>query len=747
MSSLPQRDPLHEPVGSQWLDLRTGLNSIARHALEEPIPGGARWAYVLGSALVFLFLSQVLTGVALALYYVPSATDAHLTVAYIVKVVSAGSFVRSLHAYGASALIIVLLLHVIQTFFYGAYKGRRELVWIAGSVLLALILGMAFTGYLLPWDQKAYFATAVGTNVMSEVPFVGNLLKEIIRGGNDLGTFTLSRFFVLHVFVISALIIGFIILHVALFRKAGPAGPVTEDALNAQLPTEPFYPRQFGKDFLFVALLMTALAALSYFSPIRLGPEANPSDVAYIPRPEWYFLPMFQWLKLWPGKTVLIGVVVLPSIVTFLFVAVPFLDRGLQRRPLRRPLATGCFCAVLGGMSLLGAASAVQDSRDPAVSAQLQKQERAVQAFMNAPFGREAVTDLGPGVKTAEQVFKNIQVLQGTRADELVLGMHIVEGQLGVDCVYCHVDHNAQHFSLDDKPAKQTARRMITMVRNINQNSFGGQPVVTCYTCHQGHPQPVSTVRLPLSSDELEEKPASNSSMPSVDQIFAKYVEALGGDQAQRRIRSRVIIGTQDLASGPGGKIPLPAQIEIYRQAPNLELTAMHVPGGVQYEGFDGKAAWSTNDKGVVSDLAAIDQLRARRAASFYQSLELRSQYNQIIVNGIEKVEGHDAYLLLGFPANDTADRLYFDVQSGLLLRKISMLPTPLGDSPFQVDYLDYRDTGTGVKFPYVQRMTPGSPRSEPQTHSTLKVKEVRDNVPIESEKFKKPLAKTAIGN
>src|SRR5437667_13226 len=184
----------------QWLDRRTGLDSLLHHALDEPIPGGAKVAYVFGSGLLFLFLSQVITGVFLAMYYVPSADHAHTTVAYITKEVTGGSFLRSIHAYGSSAIIIVLLLHLTQTFLYGSYKGRRELVWLAGCVLLTLMLGMAFTGYLLPWDQKAYFATTVGTNILSEVPWVGNALKKLLRGGTEMGTLTLSRFFVFPVF-------------------------------------------------------------------------------------------------------------------------------------------------------------------------------------------------------------------------------------------------------------------------------------------------------------------------------------------------------------------------------------------------------------------------------------------------------------------------------------------------------------------------------------------------------------------
>jgi ubiquinol-cytochrome c reductase cytochrome b subunit len=138
----------------EWLDLRIGVGSLMHEALDEPIPGGARWAYVFGSVLLFLFISQTITGVFLSLYYAPTADHAHTTVAYIVKEVTGGSFLRSLHAYGSSAVVIVVLLHLTQTFLYGAYKGRREILWISGCALFGLMLAMAFTGYLLPWDQK-----------------------------------------------------------------------------------------------------------------------------------------------------------------------------------------------------------------------------------------------------------------------------------------------------------------------------------------------------------------------------------------------------------------------------------------------------------------------------------------------------------------------------------------------------------------------------------------------------------------
>src|ERR1700683_1220617 len=171
-----------------WLNARTGLDPLLPTALDEPIPGGARLAYIFGSGLLFIFISQVITGIFLALYYVPSPGHAHPPVAYITKSVPAGSFLRSLHFYGASAMVVVLLLHLSQTYIYGAYKGRRELLWFSGCVLFGLVMAMAFTGYLLPWDQRAYFATTVGTNAIGEVPFIGGMLTRLVRGGSEMGT-------------------------------------------------------------------------------------------------------------------------------------------------------------------------------------------------------------------------------------------------------------------------------------------------------------------------------------------------------------------------------------------------------------------------------------------------------------------------------------------------------------------------------------------------------------------------------
>ncbi|HSY33380.1 MAG TPA: cytochrome b N-terminal domain-containing protein [Verrucomicrobiae bacterium] len=372
-----------------WLDRRTGVDAALRSALYEPIPGGARFAYIFGSGLLFIFISQVITGIFLALYYVPSADHAHTTVAYITKAVTAGSFLRSLHAYGASAMIIVLLLHLSQTYIYGSYKGPREILWVSGCVLFALVLGMAFTGYLLPWDQRAYFATAVGTNAASEVPLIGETLKRMMRGGTEMGTLTISRFFVAHVFFIPACVFALVAAHILLFRKAGAAGPPDEDPYDPQKKSELFYPRQVLMDLSLTALLIIGLGSLCFFAPMQLGPPANPADAQYIPRPEWYYLPIFQWLKYWHGAASVVGILIIPMVLAVGIVTLPFFDRSLERRPWKRPIAMGSYGFVLFALVGLGLRSQYLDSHDPSVTQQLAKQKSEEQEYMRKPFEPE----------------------------------------------------------------------------------------------------------------------------------------------------------------------------------------------------------------------------------------------------------------------------------------------------------------------------------------------------------------------
>jgi ubiquinol-cytochrome c reductase cytochrome b subunit len=450
-----------------WLNRRTGVDDLLRAALNEPIPGGARFAYVFGSGLLFIFISQVITGIFLALYYVPSADHAHTTVAYITKAVTAGSFLRSLHAYGASAMIIVLLLHLSQTYFYGAYKGRREILWLSGCALFGLILAMAFTGYLLPWDQRAYFATAVGTNAVSEVPWIGESLKRLMRGGTEMGTLTISRFFVAHVFLIPAFIFALVASHIFFFRKAGAAGPVTENPYQPTQRTELFYPRQVMMDLSLTALLIAGLGLLCLLAPVALGPPANPADAQYIPRPEWYYLPIFQWLKYWHGAASIVGVLVIPMLLVLAVLALPFLDRSIERRPWKRPAAMGAYAFVLFSLMGLGLRSHYSDSHDAGVVQQLAKQQAEEAEYMRKPFE--------PELSSASLAAANV-----TLADPLAAkGKTIFEEQ---SCNACHGDGGigtAAAPALTGISAKLSAAQMADLFKHPTAKmTAGGMPPV-----------------------------------------------------------------------------------------------------------------------------------------------------------------------------------------------------------------------------------------------------------------------------
>jgi photosynthetic reaction center cytochrome c subunit len=342
-----------------------------------------------------------------------------------------------------------------------------------------------------------------------------------------------------------------------------------------------------------------------------------------------------------------------------------------------------------------------------------------------------------PDERTAEQQYKNIKALKGTPASQLNQSMHLIKGALGVDCLYCHIE---REWEKDDKPPKAVATAMISMVMDINKRDFGGRQVVTCYTCHNGRPVPADMPVFPV----LEPKEPAKAVLPTVDQILTKYVQALGGEQAIRKVTSRVITGTQYIPTGPGGTVPMPATVERYLKAPGVNVTIYRTPTYAIAQGFDGTTAWAQDQAGRVSDAVALDTRRAKRTADFYEPLTLKQQYAQMTVKGIEKVNDHDAYVVIGVPQGDSSEWLYFDTQSGLLLRKVTVLPTPAGNSPFQMDFDDYRDTGSGVRFPFLIQMNPATPRTELAPNATLRVTKVQDNAPIEDAKFAKPATRAA---
>jgi ubiquinol-cytochrome c reductase cytochrome b subunit len=328
---------------ADWLDDRTGFRAMRGHLLDEPLPPGVGWWFVTGSILLFLLGVQLITGVVLTMYYVPSPEHAYDSVRYIVDRLPLGMLLRALHFFGASFIVVAAVVHMLRVVALGSYKKPREVTWMTGVVLLLIILGFALTGYLLPWDQKAYWATTVTINIARSTPFMGEQVAGIMRGGADLGALTLLRWYTAHVFLLPAALIGFVVAHLYLMRRHGISGPMTARAGEPK----PFYPYQALKDSVAMAVVFALLLTFAFTVRVPLDPIADPSDAAYVPRPEWYFLSLFQLLKYFPGPLEPVATIVIPGLVVGGLLLLPFLDRRPDRHPLKRPLVGAAF-AVLG---------------------------------------------------------------------------------------------------------------------------------------------------------------------------------------------------------------------------------------------------------------------------------------------------------------------------------------------------------------------------------------------------------------
>jgi len=382
--------------------------------------------------------------------------------------------------------------------------------------------------------------------------------------------------------------------------------------------------------------------------------------------------------------------------------------------------------------------------------------------------------------KTAGEAFKNIQVLKDMPAEQVVPAMRVMAGSLGVNCGFCHVEDRSK----DDLENKQTARKMITMMMDINKNNFNARQEVTCYTCHKGTNDPVSVLQ--YSDEPAPPRPGGRGGQgPSADQIIANYVQALGGEQAMRKVSSVTITEMRDTPAPPGGAPPAggaggrgeapaaaegrggagaagarggagggrggaPAgppqdQIEQYLKAPNLMVSIVHgANGGTTAMGFDGTTGWTQNARGVVADMKGTDEARTARMADFYEPLNLSKEYTRIQARGTARIEilgrEHDAYVLVGTPQGDQPERLFFDMSTGLLIRKVVVDPTPAGNAPTQTDYDDYRNIGDGIKFPFLIRVT--TPPDGRITTTVVKV----STEPVDNGKFTKPESKPAQG-
>lgn len=325
-----------------FVDERVGLKQLTAKMLNESVPGGSRWAYVFGSILLFIFGMQTVTGVLLMFYYVPTADHAYASTQYIIHDVDYGWFLLSYHFWGSSAMVVCVFAHMSQVFLWGAYKKPRELIWMVGLALFALVMGFGFTGYLLPWDQRAFWATTVGVEIMDKIPVIGDFLARFLKGGPIPGQMTLSRFFVIHVMVLPAALIGLAGLHLFLFRCAGPAGPFRGTPVELKAKTDYFFPRQIWKDMVGMAVVFACISALAFWEPVVLLDEATPDPGDYHPEPEWYFLFIFQHLRLrmFSGEFgQFLASMLLPGLLGVMLLLLPFFDRNPERNIFKRPLA------------------------------------------------------------------------------------------------------------------------------------------------------------------------------------------------------------------------------------------------------------------------------------------------------------------------------------------------------------------------------------------------------------------------
>ena len=349
-----------------WLDERLGIYALGRAFLDRKIPGNVGWWHTLGSATLVLILVQVVTGIALTMSYVPSPDKAFQSILYIDST-PFGGLVRGIHHWSAGLLVLLIGLHILRVFIWGAYRYPRELAWVGGALLFFVVLGFGFTGYLLPWDQKAYWATVVGTNIAGSAPIIGGAVLELLRGGQQLGSVTLTRFYGIHIWVLPAtmgLLVAFHLFGVirqgiaASPRRKPLVEPQPGDTRRATYEREYAAEKEGGKPFweavfkdAVVALVVVVLVTVvAYVVGAPLEAQANPNATAYVPRPEWYFLDMFQLLWYFGGSFEPLIIFGLFTLGATIFLLVPFLDRGRARHPRKRPWAMGLAALVVIGV-------------------------------------------------------------------------------------------------------------------------------------------------------------------------------------------------------------------------------------------------------------------------------------------------------------------------------------------------------------------------------------------------------------
>lgn len=345
-----------------WIEKRTGFISLAKDFLTEDVPGGASYWYVFGSATLFCMIVQIVTGIFLTFFYAPSAATAWESTRAI-YLNPWTHFLLSTHYWGASAMIALVFLHLLQTLIFGAYKSPRELQWVVGVLLLLVTLVLGLTGYLLPWDMDAYFASQVSLNITGLGPMAGPMLQHIAQGGGSMGTATINRFFGLHVWLMPAALVLLVGAHLTIFRHNGPAGPADDHLRHTRKGV--FWPDQMFMDGAFSFIIFVIIVFLAVAFPPYLDAKADPTKF-FVPYPAWYFLSLFGLLALVPPEihlgplsigTELIATIVVPTLFLVVVLLLPWLDRSKTRSLAARGgilWTTTIVVGVIIGLSIFG---------------------------------------------------------------------------------------------------------------------------------------------------------------------------------------------------------------------------------------------------------------------------------------------------------------------------------------------------------------------------------------------------------
>jgi ubiquinol-cytochrome c reductase cytochrome b subunit len=418
----PRRPPKTGGVRA-WLADRLGLEQLAQAIAGGPVPGGASVWHSFGSVAAGLFVLEAITGILLATAYTPSVPGAWASVAYIQDQMTLGWFIRGLHSFGSSALIVIAGVHLLQILLYGAYRRPRELNWMVGLALFGVVAVFALSGYLLPWDQKGYWAKLVEATIAGGAPLIGGAVQRFIQGGGAFGGMTLTRAYALHAMALPALLTGMLVLHIYLFRRHGHTPRWSLSVEDAAARAVPAWPDQAVRNAVVGALVCGVVAvAVIRKHGAPLESPADPTS-SYLARPEWYALPLFQLRMYFEGPLEIVATMIIPGVVTALAFALPFLDRGATNRPRdRRRVLVGAGLG-LAALACLGTTALVKDAHSPAYAkARAEEKER----------GETARRLALKGVPADGNVFRNDALFHAREIwDERCSGCHGLAGTGG----------------------------------------------------------------------------------------------------------------------------------------------------------------------------------------------------------------------------------------------------------------------------------------------------------------------------